>query len=138
MKQSPGSCVCATLRKATRSVTQIYDAALRPSGLRATQFYILAELQGSEATVGELARRAVLDQTTLTRSLALLERDGLVRPVPKPDARLKSVALTKKGEKTLAAALPLWSRAQKRTLAALGAEAWTALSADLDRLARLS
>jgi DNA-binding MarR family transcriptional regulator len=126
------------LRKATRSVTQIYDAALRPTGLRATQFHILAELHGSEATVGQLARRAVLDQTTLTRGLALLERDGLIRAVPKPDGRLRSVALTRKGRNTLARALPLWSGAQQHVVAALGAPAWVAMSAKLDKLARLS
>jgi len=138
MKPSPGQCVCATLRKAARSITQIYDAALRPSGLRATQFYIMVELRGSgEATVGQLAQRAVLDQTTLTRSLALLERDGLIRTVPKPDGRLKSVALTQKGERTLAEALPLWFAVQQRMIAAIGEPAWASLSVELNKLAQL-
>ncbi len=130
-------CVCATLRKATRSVTQYFDNTLRPSGLRATQFNILAEIHGvGEATVTELTEILVMDQTTLTRSLALLERGGLLRTVPKPDGRVKAVQLTKKGQRALQTAYPLWVGAQKKMLKAIGPEAWAVLDVELDRLAR--
>lgn len=133
--ENPRRCVCATLRKATRSVTQYYDNALRPSGLRATQFNILAEVRGAgEATVTELARLLVMDQTTLTRGLALLERDRLLRTVPKPDGRVKSVRLTEKGKRTLQSAFPLWAAAQKHMLKTIGRRAWEALGGELDRL----
>ena len=129
-------CVCATLRKATRSVTQFYDNTLRPSGLRSTQFHILAELRGAgEATVTQLSRLLVMDQTTLTRSLVLLERDGLLTTVPKPDGRLKSVRLTAKGNRALAAAFPLWSAAQEKMLATIGLAAWEAIGGRLEKLA---
>lgn len=127
--------MCATLRKASRSVTQLYDNMLRPSGLRSTQFHILAEVYGAgEATVSELAKRLVIDQTTLTRGLALLERDGLLKSNPKPDARLKAVQLTKKGEQTLMAALPLWKAAQQQMLELIGPAAWPLLAADIERI----
>ena len=130
-------CVCATLRKATRSVTQFFDNTLRPSGLRSTQFHILAEVRGAgEATVTELTKLLVMDQTTLTRSLALLERDGLLRTVPKPDGRLKSVRLTAKGNRALASAFPLWSAAQEQMVSAIGVEAWRVIGGELDTLAR--
>ena len=128
-------CVCATLRKATRSITQIYDTALRPSGLRATQFHILGEIYGAgEATLTELTRVLVMDQTTLTRSVALLERKGLLSTVPKPDARLKVVRLTSKGKLAIGAAFPLWEVAQKKMLHAIGSQAWVSLHAELDKL----
>ena len=137
MDESSQRCVCATLRKATRSVTQYFDNTLRPSGLRATQFNILAEIRGAgEATVTELTKILVMDQTTLTRSLVLLERDGLLRAVPKPDGRVKSVQLTTKGELVLQAAFPLWALAQENMIKSIGVEAWALLGSDLDRLAR--
>ena len=120
--EDPRACVCATLRKASRAVTQVFDNALRPSGLRATQ----------------LTNRLIIDQTTLTRSLSLVERDDLIQTVPKPDARLRTVKLIPKGEKTLHAAFPLWTEAQKRIVLALGVEAWALLGADLDRLVKNS
>ncbi len=137
--EDPRACVCATLRKASRAVTQVFDNALRPSGLRATQFNILCEIQGrGETTATQLTKRLIMDQTTLTRSLSLLERDKLIQTVPKPDARLRTVKLTPKGEKTLHAAFPLWAEAQKRIVLALGVEAWALLGADLDRLVKNS
>lgn len=136
IRPSEYQCVCATLRKATRSVTQIFDNMLRPSGLRATQFHMLYEIKAAgEATVTELTKRLVLDQTTLTRRLAVLERDGLLKSVPKADGRVKSVALTKKGQQALIAAQPLWADAQNKMLGIIGAAAWQALSMQLERLA---
>jgi DNA-binding MarR family transcriptional regulator len=112
--QDPTHCVCTTLRKATRNVTQLYDDAIRPSGLRTTQLH------------------------TLTRNLAVLERDGLIKEVQKPDGRLKSVRLTRKGEQALQAALPLWAEIQERVTKAISTSTWASMSAELERLARLS
>ena len=76
------SCVCNTLRMATRVVTQLYDDVLRPSGLRVTQFSILAAIaRRGEANLRQLEDVLAIDQTTLTRSLALLERDGITERV---------------------------------------------------------
>ncbi len=136
-EQDQRLCVCATLRKATRSVTQFFDNTLRPSGLRSTQFHILAEVRGAgEATVTELTKLLVMDQTTLTRSLALLERNGLLTTVPKPDGRLKSVRLTVKGNRALAFAFPLWSAAQEKMVGAIGLQAWKVIGSELETLAQ--
>jgi DNA-binding MarR family transcriptional regulator len=129
-------CVCSTLRKATRAVTQYFDKMLRPSGLRSTQFNILAELRGrGGATITELTKVLVIDQTTLTRSLALLKRKGLLKFAPKPDGRMKSVQLTKKGLSAFKKAQPLWAAAQKKVLSGMNREHWETLRAELDRLA---
>ena len=64
-------CVCNTLRMVTRVVTQLYDDCLRPSGLRVTQFSILAAIARlGEASLKQLEGELAIDQTTLTRSLS--------------------------------------------------------------------
>src|SRR2546430_969755 len=118
-------CVCNTLRMAARAVTQLYDDVLRPSGLRVTQFSILATFaRMGEANLKELEDALAIDQTTLTRSLGLLERDGLIERGPHPDGRVKAMRLTSKGKRSLEVARPLWARAQDRVLRQLGAKAW--------------
>jgi DNA-binding MarR family transcriptional regulator len=117
-------CVCNTLRMVTRTVTRLYDDALRPSGLRATQFSILATIAGKdEANLKQLEDALAIDQTTLTRSLNLLERDRLIERAPHPDGRIKAMRLTPKGRRTLDVA-PLWARAQDKVLREVGAKAW--------------
>ncbi len=76
---------------ASRAVTQLYDDVLRPSGLRATQFGILATIaRMGEANLRQLEDTLAIDQTILTRSLSLLERYGVTERVPHPDGRIKA------------------------------------------------
>ena len=118
-------CVCNTLRMVTRAVTQLYDDVLRPSGLRVTQFSILATLAHlGEANLRQLEDRLAVDQTTLTRSLNLLERDRMIERVPHPDGRIKALRLTRKGRRVLNVARPLWAQAQDKVLRDLGTRAW--------------
>src|SRR5256884_7947206 len=119
------TCVCSTLRMVTRAVTQLYDDVLRPSGLRVTQFSILATIARlGEANLKALQDTLAIDQTTLTRSLALLERAGVIERGSHPDGRIKAMRLTSKGRRALAAARPLWARAQGGVLRELGTKAW--------------
>src|SRR5215470_8566585 len=100
-------CVCSTLRMVSRAVTQLYDDILRPSGLRVTQFSILATIARSgEANLRQLEAGLAIDQTTLTRSLSLLQRDRVIERVPHPDGRIKAVRLTRKGRRMLDVARP--------------------------------
>lgn len=65
----PTPCMCATLRRASRALTQLYDEALRPLGLRATQFTVLQALSFTgEVSQGELGQLLAMDSTTLTRT----------------------------------------------------------------------
>ena len=107
-------CHCLALRQASRTVTNGYDAALAPAGLRVTQFSILLTLsERSPMTVNELASKLVLDRTTLTRNLKPLERDELLSTGPgEHDARERLIALTDAGRDKLAEALPRWREAQ--------------------------
>src|SRR5712692_887868 len=118
-------CVCNTLRMVTRAVTQLYDDVLRPSGLRVTQFSILATIgRIGEANVKQLEDTLAIDQTTLTRSLNLLERDGVIERASHPDARIRAMKLTSKGRIALEAARPLWAHAQGTVLREVGTKAW--------------
>src|SRR5438552_4331006 len=118
-------CVCNTLRMVTRAVTQLYDDVLRPSGLRVTQFSILATIGCmGEANLKQLENALAIDQTTLTRSLNLLERDGVIERASHPDGRIKAMRLTSKGRRALAVARPLWAHAQGKVLGELGTKAW--------------
>jgi DNA-binding MarR family transcriptional regulator len=107
-------------------VTQLYDGVLRPSGLRITQFGILATIARlGEANLRQLEGALAIDQTTLTRSLDLLERDGVIERVPHPDGRVKAMRLTSRGTRALQRARPLWAKAQDTVLRELGTKAWT-------------
>jgi len=109
----------------TRAVTQLYDDVLRPSGLRVTQFSILGTIaRMGEANLKQLEDTLAIDQTTLTRSLHLLERDRVIERVPHPDGRIKAMRLTSTGRRALEAARPLWGHAQDKVLRELGTRAW--------------
>src|SRR5437660_4238387 len=118
-------CVCSTLRMVSRAVTQLYDDVLRPSGLRVTQFSILAAIaRMGEANLKQLEDALAIDQTTLTRSLNLLARDGVIERAAHPDGRIKAMRLTSKGRRALGVARPLWAQAQDKVLRELGTKAW--------------
>ena len=132
-------CVCNMLRMATRAVTQLYDDALRPSGLRASQFSILATIAGrGEANLKQLEAMLAIDQTTLTRNLGLLERDGLLERAPHPDGRVKAMRLTPAGRRALSIARPLWAQTQKKVLRELGTTGWADAQRRLTHLLRLA
>jgi len=110
------------LRRAARRVSEMYDDALCATGLRATQFAILATLVASDGmSVNELADQLDLDRTTAGKNLRPLERDGLVAvTVSAKDRRSRVVALTPSGRKRVGEAFPLWAEAQQRFEAANG------------------
>ena len=128
-------CVCSTLRMVTRVVTQLYDDALRPSGLRVTQYSIVATVaRMGEANLKQLEDELAIDQTTLTRSVGLLERAGVIERAARPDGRIRAMRLTGKGKRALEEARPLWARAQGRVLREVGTKAWADTQRRLTRL----
>jgi DNA-binding MarR family transcriptional regulator len=132
-------CTCFTLRKATRAVTQFYDQALRPTGLRTTQFSLLTLLRlAGTLPITRLAEEAVMDRTTLSRNLEVLERDRLVRVQPGSDARVREVELTDEGLAKLAQAFPRWQSAQRAVARHLGARRMARMLADLSSVMTIS
>jgi DNA-binding MarR family transcriptional regulator len=115
-------CSCTALRKATRRISQLYDTALAPSGLKTTQRAILAQIGRSEpTTVGELAEALVMDSGALAHTLKPLERDSLVAVAVDPgDRRNRLITLTRRGRAKLAETDVLWAKAQRGFEAALG------------------
>lgn len=114
-------CSCAMLRRAARRVTQRYDGALEPAGLRLTQYSILANLDAHGAmSISALAERLGMDRTTLSRTLRPLKEDGLVRLQGGADRRAREVSLTAGGVERLAAARPLWQEAERAFRQSLG------------------
>ena len=132
VRQATKTCACANLRKAARAVTQLYDEALRPAGVLATQLPLLMTTRQFEpVTVNQLAEATVMDRTTLTRNLRPLQRDGLIRIAPGKDRRVREVSLTRKGHTALAQAYPLWQAVQARVAERMGAERLQHLVAEL-------
>ncbi|HWB43607.1 MAG TPA: MarR family winged helix-turn-helix transcriptional regulator [Gemmatimonadales bacterium] len=127
-------CTCFNLRKATRAVTQLYDQALRPTGLRVTQFSLLAVLRlAGRVPMTRLADEVVMDRTTLSRNLDVLERDGLVWVEPGLDARVREVELTRAGVAKLEEAFPRWQEAQRTIRRSLGQRRMERMLEDLAR-----
>lgn len=117
------ACLCFNLRKASRLVTQLFDQALKPSGLKVTQFSVLMGVQSQEgARLGRLAKRMGMDRTTLTRNLDLLVARGLVSMEAGQDRREQRATLTSQGRRALESALPHWRQAQERVEQMLGRE----------------
>ena len=86
--ESGGRCHCTELRKASRRISQLYDTALAPSGLKTTQRAILAEIGRSEpTTVGSLADALVMDSGGLAHTLKPLTREKLVTIAVDPQDR---------------------------------------------------
>lgn len=129
-------CVCFQAKRGMRAMTRAYDAALRPSGLRSTQFSMLGVVKAfgplSSAKLGGLM---VLEKTTLPRSLSLLAREGLIQIRRGKDRREKLLTLTAKGELAIRRAYPLWKAAQDRVLKRLGPARFESLIKDLSEAA---
>jgi DNA-binding MarR family transcriptional regulator len=134
-----GFCAAFNFRRTARAVTRLYDLALEPSGLRATQFAILTAIAKFQpVAISRLGEILVLDQTTLTRNLGLLQKQGHLEISPRSTRRQRFITLTDSGIKALAAALPLWRQVQARFLAEMGGNAWPALRNELERLSSLA
>jgi len=134
---NPAACNCLALRQAARHVTQFYDQFLAPTGLRSTQYSILARLQRNGAmTINALAAALVMDRTTLGRNILPLQRDGLIAVGPgKFDRRSKELQLTALGLARFRAARNGWREAQARFETAFGAKRAKAMRALLHDVA---
>lgn len=114
-------CACVRARRASRALTDLYDAALRPVGLKITQFSALRTVQRiGPVSISALAEEMALDRSTLGRNLLLLKRRGLVRLGGGDDLRERSVELTPRARGLLERALPRWEQAQAKVDRLLG------------------
>jgi len=120
-------CLCFRARRVSRALTRLYDEALRPLGLQATQLTVLAAIANMEGSSGaamsHMAEVLAMDLTTLSRNLRPLGKAGLVRVErAADDRRVRLAHLTPAGRDLLERAAPAWRAAQDRVVAALGSE----------------
>ena len=121
-------CMCGSFRRASRALTQLYENALRPLGLRATQFTVLQALSlAGEVTQNQLGEILAIDSTTLTRTLQIMKREGWIAERRGDDRRERRLRLAKAGETQFKRALPAWEKVQSRLRRQLGEQAWTNL-----------
>ena len=133
------NCTCFSLRKASRAVTQVYDEALKPTGLRTTQFSLLNAIdKRAPVLISELAEVLVMDRSTLTRNLRPLLESELIEVVASEDGRQRPVVLTRRGKGKLKDARPIWRTIQNKIAKGLGKERWTRLIGDLDEAVRVA
>ena len=126
-------CACATVRRASRAVTQLYDSWLRAHGIEGPQFALLAMLdQVGECTQTVMGHRFDLDKTTLSRNLKLLMQKRWIAVGTGSDARERRVRLTPAGRRRLAAPRPAWQQAQDQLRSSMRGVDWTSMLAVLD------
>ena len=129
-------CMCACLRTATRAVTRRYTDRLADAGVGAAQFTLLMLLrQAGPQRQTDLADFISADSTTLTRTLAVVERQGWVSQAVGTDRRVRIWSITPKGTQKLESALPLWESAQSSLKAKLAPDEWNTLRALLAKVA---
>ncbi len=131
-------CVGFNTRRATRLITQYYDKALAPAGLRSTQYSLLNGLSMlGEASMQDMSIMMAMDRTTLTRNLSPLVRNGLVKVTVGSDRRARPIQITAKGKSTLEKALPYWERAQSHIVETVGADNWDAMMRGLHQISMI-
>lgn len=134
-----GYCASFNFRRTARAVTMLFDNALQKTGIRSTQFAILTAIAKIQpVSISRISEVLVIDRTTLTRSLKLLEKDGLLAISPRGTMRQRFLSLTSKGEKALAVAIPEWRKIQQNFVDKIGSNHWTELRSELEDLAKLA
>ncbi|HYH39176.1 MAG TPA: MarR family winged helix-turn-helix transcriptional regulator [Azospirillum sp.] len=130
------SCAGWNSRLAARRITQFLDRELAESGFSTAQLGLLAQIAASsDDTLGALARRSGLDQSTLSRNLRTLETAGLIEiAAVESDLRRRAVWLTETGARKLEAALPLWRAANDKLAERLSPDLAARLAAESERL----
>ena len=127
------------MRKSARKITQFYENSLREAGIKPTQFSILAALANTgPIQLTQLADRLVLERTSLTRNLNVLERNTWIDIQPgEEDSRQRVVSLTRNGYKQLDHAIPYWQKAQKAIARDMGQETITGLRRTLNEMTEI-
>ncbi len=130
-----GECIAVRLRMLNRVVTNIYDDALRPLGVKVSQMNILvAAGRMGTARPAEVCERLHLDVSTLSRNVERMKARGWLEVIPDEDGRAQPFRLTNDGRKLLEQAAPAWKKAQKQAKSLLGEEIVDLLGQAVKRL----
>jgi DNA-binding MarR family transcriptional regulator len=122
------TCIAVRLRLVNRVVTNLYDEALRPLGLKVSQLNILiVAARLGLARPAQVCEILQLDASTLSRNVKPLQAHGWLEVVPGEDARTQPFRLTPRGRRLIDKAVPAWEEAQRRAADLLGGEGVAAL-----------
>lgn len=134
-----GLCASFNFRRTARAVSRLYDQAFQPFGITSAQFSILVALAKTQpSSITRLATTLVTDRTTLTRSLSLMQKQGLLTISPRSVKRQRFLNLTAEGEKVLAQVLPVWRKVQEEFVATIGSDHWHKLQNELESLSKVA
>jgi DNA-binding MarR family transcriptional regulator len=130
------SCIGANIRQAERIITRFLETRLQETGLSVAEFTLMAQIAAApDDTIGALAKRLGLDQSTLSRNLRALEQKSLVEIViAEADLRRRAVWLTESGARRLEAALPVWRKANARLAETLSSDLVRRFAAEAETL----
>jgi DNA-binding MarR family transcriptional regulator len=132
-------CLCGSFRRTARALTQLYEEALRPLQLTATQLTILQVLwRAGEVSQRQLGEILAMDSTTLTRTLRIMGRHAWVAERKGQDRRERRLRLAEGGRTQLQRATPLWERLQSRLRRRIGAEEWKRLLLVTNQIAKIA
>jgi DNA-binding MarR family transcriptional regulator len=132
------TCIAVRLRLLNRVVTNFYDDALRPLGLKISQLNILVVTSKLElARPTQICEFLQLDTSTLSRNVERMRENGWLEVVPEEDARSQPFRLTREGKRLIGKAVPLWEQAQRQATELLGDEGITLLEKAGERLGGL-
>lgn len=121
--ETAAACLATRVRQLSRIITRIYDDAMRPLGITASQYTLLAQLAARDGiTAVEIGHGLDIEKSTLSRNLKRLLALGHIVMDPPAGRRGRGLHLTGGGRDILKKAYPVWQAAQKRTSAAMGAE----------------
>ena len=134
-----GYCASFNFRRTARAITRMYDEAFRGTKLRSTQFTVLIAVAKSQpVSISKLGSILVIDSTTLTRTLAKLQKQGFLTVSKRAERRQRFVSLTDAGVDALRESLPGWRAAHERFVKTVGADFWLGYRRELERLAHVA
>jgi DNA-binding MarR family transcriptional regulator len=138
-EKTAGACLATRVRQLSRIVTRVYDDAMRPLGITASQYTLLAQLAARDSiTAVEIGHELDIEKSTLSRNLKRLLALGHINMDPPAGRRGRGLHLTAKGQTVLKDAFPIWQDAQKRTIGAIGQDSRTVLDNLLHQAAKLA
>jgi DNA-binding MarR family transcriptional regulator len=138
-ENTSAACISTRIRQLSRIVTRVYDDALRPLGITASQFTLLTQLaQQDGITAVEIGHALDIEKSTLSRNLKRLLQDGFLTMDPPAGRRGRGLHLTPKGEMVITQGFPVWREAQTRTIRVLGPESRSILDGLLTQAEKLA
>jgi DNA-binding MarR family transcriptional regulator len=133
------TCLATRVRQLSRIITRVYDDAMRPLGITASQYTLLAQLASRDGiTAVEIGHELDIEKSTLSRNLKRLLALGLIIMDPPAGRRGRGLHLMPKGQTVLREAFPIWQGAQSRTISVMGADSRGTLDGLLSQAEKLA